>query len=1020
MPRIHTITTDTVLSDNDMLLGTDGAVGANNATKNFSFGVFKNYITSNVTFTGDTIISGGNLTLDNNKFLMSKMANGTAASLIGISSNNQIKLSNSNLPIYTGTGLVSLGGNLELPNGGIIANGTLTASGYNSANWNAAYVYSQVGHLPLTGGTITGNMINRGEQSFGIDGDGELFKIYTNTSGKLITFNPAANGKLNLTDNTMATFGTSDDLQIYHNGTANYIDSNGGQMFLRASVSDGKMYFMGDDGNGGYTEYFYIDGSTAVYDSNMGQAVSVETRFPSDSKATFGITGSMQTSLWNSNAGNFFMSETGGGNMYFQTDGTEIVFQKRGAGATHNNPLTDAETMAKFIIDGAVELYHNNNKKLETTASGIQTTGTINIHGAYSLPITDGTNGQVLKTNGSGVVAFADDLGSIPFIDGGTDFDHGLIIGHSTHVGTLDAAERNVGVGNTVLEDLTTGDDNTVLGHAAGMGLTSGSDNTLIGAAAGYNIETATDVIAIGARAIGGSNGNSTGQQVVAIGNDTVKMGYQSGSNNIAGTTAIGHSAGEKNQSFGSTFIGWNAGSTVTGYDESGSYHDEELHSNGASRCVIIGGNAGTSAATVANEIVIGFGAKGKGANTVVIGNNATTSWLPQDDNGVDLGSTTESFKDAYIQGALKIGDTSGSTYFQLPSTIGTSGQVLKVPASGNALVWAADMPQFIQEGGDFTNSLIIGHVTTGTLDQALGNTGIGVGAMNAITQGDSNVAVGHDAAGALTTGDFNVAIGKQALFSATTNNQNVAVGKDALYAANYDSAATDGNQNTAIGFNCGSGVTTGTGNVFIGYDTGKSITTGNDNIVIGSESNINTVKSGTIVIGHGIVDNYVENNSTYIGHTYTTKANVVGLRKNLSYTSSASQQVLLSQSGGIHRMTNATPSVTTLPDSAGNAAVGMEIEFVIGTNPSGGVHKIVCHNTSSQEFVGSVNALDGTTLKGYSAQDSNNYSAISFNGTTTGVVGTRIKLTCITSSKWLISGTVITNGTPANPFTTT
>ena len=110
MPRIHTITTDTVLSDNDMLLGTDGAVGANNATKNFSFGVFKNYITSNVTFTGDTIISGGNLTLDNNKFLMSKMANGTAASLIGVSSNNQIKLSNSNLPIYTGTGLVSLGG----------------------------------------------------------------------------------------------------------------------------------------------------------------------------------------------------------------------------------------------------------------------------------------------------------------------------------------------------------------------------------------------------------------------------------------------------------------------------------------------------------------------------------------------------------------------------------------------------------------------------------------------------------------------------------------------------------------------------------------------------------------------------------------------------------------------------------------------------------------------------------------------------------------------------------------------
>jgi hypothetical protein len=1020
MPRIHTITTDTVLSDNDMLLGTDGAVGANKATKNFSFGVFKNYITSNVTFTGDTIISGGSLTLDNNEFLMSKMANGTAASLIGISSNNQIKLSNSNLPIYTGTGLVSLGGNLELPNGNIIASGTLGASGYNDSNWNTAYSWGNhatAGYLPLTGGIITGNMTNRGEQSFGVDGDGENFKIYTNTSGKLLSFNPAANGKLNLTDNTMATFGNSDDLQIYHNGTANYIDSNGGQMFLRASVSDGKMYFMGDDGNGGHTEYFYLDGAAAVYNSNSGQAASVETRFPPDSKATFGITGAMQTSLWNSDAGNFFMSETGGGDMYFHSDGAKIVIGKRGSGATHSNPLIDAENMIVANTDGSVELYHDNSKKLETTASGIKTTGTININGAYSLPITDGTNGQVLKTNGSGVVAFANDLGNIPFINGGTDFTNSLIIGHSTHVGTLDAAQRNIGIGKSVLEDLTTGDDNTVMGYNAGKSITGGAQNVLIGREAGKFVTTANDIIAIGVGA--GDSHNDGGAGDIAIGTEALTMGHSS--SGVKGRVAIGFNAGTRNQSSYNTFVGWKAGATQAGLDSSGVFHDEVLHSNSNSRCIVLGANAGTSTSgTLDNEIVIGFGAKGKGANTVVIGNNATTAWLPHDDNGVDLGSGSLSFKDAYIQSSLKIGDTSGSTYFQLPSTIGTSGQVLKVPASGNALVWAADMPQFIQEGGEFTNSLIIGHITTGTLDQALGNTGIGVGAMNAITTGDSNVAVGHDAAGGLTTGGFNVAIGKQALFSATTNNQNVAIGKDALYAANYDSAATDGNQNTAIGFSCGSGVTTGTGNVFIGFDTAKSITTGNDNIVIGSESNINTVKSGTIVIGHGIVDNYVENNSTYIGHTNTTKANIVGLRKNLSYTSSASQQVLLSQSGGIHRMNSATPSVTTLPNIAVSAAVGFEIEFVIGTLPSGGVHKIVCHSTSSQEFVGSVNALDGTTLKGYSAQDSDNYSAISINGTTTGVVGTRIKLTCITSGKWLISGTIITNGTPVNPFTTT
>jgi hypothetical protein len=35
---------------------------------------------------------------------------------------------------------------------------TVTASGGNSTNWNSAYTYSQVGHLPLSGGTLTGDL----------------------------------------------------------------------------------------------------------------------------------------------------------------------------------------------------------------------------------------------------------------------------------------------------------------------------------------------------------------------------------------------------------------------------------------------------------------------------------------------------------------------------------------------------------------------------------------------------------------------------------------------------------------------------------------------------------------------------------------------------------------------------------------------------------------------------------------------------------------------------------------------
>ena len=768
MPRIHTITTDTVLSDSDMLLGTDGAAGANNATKNFSFGVFKNFITSNVTFTGNTFVTSGDFTIDNNKFLKSSMANGTSISLIGIDSSNNILIDSGtgSIPVKFGVGLVTMGGNLQLTAGDLAIAGNYTGNNFNDSNWNAAYVYSQVGHLPLAGGTITGDM-TIGDAStdtltivsktsltnaldIGVNGNGHDIKIFGDTSGKKITFDPTGNASLSFTDNTMAKFGDGADLQIYHNGTANYIDSNGGQMFLRASVSDGKMFFMGDDGNGGYAEYFYLDGSTAVYDSNQGQAVSVETRFPPDSKATFGITGSMQTSLWNSNAGDFFMSETGGGNMNFHTDGTHILIGKRGAGATHQAPLTGAETMAKFIIDGAVELYHDNDKKFETTNTGIK------------------------------------------------------------------------------------------------------------------------------------------------------------------------------------------------------------------------------------------------------------------------------------VNGAVEVGN------FKIPAVMGNAGQVLKVPSSGSLLEFADDAGALlgIQQGGEFTNSLIVGHTGTGTLNEALGNTGVGVGAMNAITEGDHNVALGHDALGALTTGTSNVGIGKQAMFTNVAAHSNVAVGKDALYTANAPDPSNSpnaGSKNTVIGFNAGSSTTTGSNNVYIGYEAGKTFTTGYQNIHIGSGADANgsshAVRFNTIAIGHNV--KVSKNNTITIGSTDYDQARIHALHDGIGTFSSATTTLTANDSGKTYEAAG-NPSggyTVTLPDAGGfGPEGGWHVEFQISIDPTNGL-KVVADNTTTDKLIGYVQCINASTgaTSIFRAQSSDNYSAITFNGTSQGTIGSHIKIKKgIFSDRFNISGTLICTTTPANPFSTT
>lgn len=66
------------------------------------------------------------------------------------------------------------------------------------------------------------------------------------------------------------------------------------------------------------------------------------------------------------------------------------------------------KTMAVFNASGSIDLHYNGVKKFETTSSGVQTTGTLNLNGAYVLPTSDGSANQVLATDGSGQLSFVD------------------------------------------------------------------------------------------------------------------------------------------------------------------------------------------------------------------------------------------------------------------------------------------------------------------------------------------------------------------------------------------------------------------------------------------------------------------------------------------------------------------------------------------------------------------------------------------------------------------------------------
>jgi len=131
------------------------------------------------------------------------------------------------------------------------------------------------------------------------------------------------------------------------------------------------------------------------------------------------------------------------------------------------------ETLAKFIDDGAVELYHNNTKRIETDSAGVTVTGQITITGSSivlegatsdahetTLTVTDPTADRTITfPNSSGTVALTSDVSAslpsgtvVPFA--GTSAPTGYLlaqgqaVSRSTYSDLFSAIGTTYGVGD--------------------------------------------------------------------------------------------------------------------------------------------------------------------------------------------------------------------------------------------------------------------------------------------------------------------------------------------------------------------------------------------------------------------------------------------------------------------------------------------------------------------------------------------------------------------------------------------
>jgi len=169
-------------------------------------------------------------------------------------------------------------------------------------------------------------------------------------------------------------------------------------------------------------------------------------------------------------------------------------------------------------------------------------------------------------------------------------------------------------------------------------------------------------------------------------------------------------------------------------------------------------------------------------------------------------------------------------------------------------------------EGTNFGNSLLVGHATTGTLNSANANTGVGIIALDALTYGDDNVGLGYSAGTNVNSGNRNSYLGADSGRRATTGSDNTVVGSDAGYynvtGSNNTSLGSntlegvDGNSfsnNTAIGSSALKAITTGASNIGFGKDAGDNITSGDGNVIIGSINADSATGDKQLILADGV-----------------------------------------------------------------------------------------------------------------------------------------------------------------------
>jgi hypothetical protein len=497
------------------------------------------------------------------------------------------------------------------------------------------------------------------------------------------------------------------------------------------------------------------------------------------------------------------VQRTGNGYLYFTTGGignTRLtVSGDYGAILENGLAYNWLDSTGSYITQLAAE-----NATATRTITLPDQTGTVAVYSA------DGTNGQVLTTDGSGNLSFTTVSGgsggdmswqSAWPDDPDTTNGGNIPIGAGSLAVVQSAAQGNVAIGKDALNDLTTGDFNTTVGQEAGSQITTASRNTAVGKSALFQSTTGAYNTAIGDQALYSSTTGS----------------YK---------TAVGYAAGLYDTTdSASTYVG--ASTEGTAYSSNGVAIGYQAKIGGNNE-VSIGYQAG--AGQISNDYNVYVGAYAGNYNTsskdfqIYIGYSAGND--AYGDYGTAVGVYSMSDGNHYQSTALgydALGrSTTSSPYYN--TCVGY--QAGSLISSGDGNIYMGHLSNCIDVADNY--AIGIGYNVKSTAYSV----SIGYNAMaSAVAGSNYNTCVGYQAGYDLDGSDYNVFVGYNSGYGGGTGGYNTAIGRETLY------GLTTGSQNSAFGNYSLRECTSGEYNTGFGQTTGWKVSTGSNNTFLGARA---------------------------------------------------------------------------------------------------------------------------------------------------------------------------------------